>query len=95
MAKVNGNCHPGATWALSSPAPPVPGQAGRARAPDWLAGLAIPGAAQPSDWLHLSDDQLSPIGEACGAAPLFSGANGLDGRADLASLGASRGPARH
>lgn len=28
MAKVNGNCHPGATWALGSPAPPVRGQRG-------------------------------------------------------------------
>lgn len=72
VVKVNGNCHPGATWALGSPAPPVPGQAGRAPAPDWLAGLAIPGAVPRSDWPRRSDDQLGPIGEARGAAPLFS-----------------------
>lgn len=37
-AKVNGNCHSGATWALGFPAPPVLGQAGRG-APliGWLA----------------------------------------------------------
>lgn len=79
VAKVNGNCHPGATWALGSPAPPVPGQAGRARGPDWLASLAIPRAAPPPDWLRRSDDQLGPIRGARGAAPLFSGANGLGG----------------
>lgn len=39
---------------------------------DWLTGLAIPGAVPPPDWLRRSDDQLCPIGEARGAAPLFS-----------------------
>lgn len=93
VAKVNGNCHPGATWALGSPALPVPGQAGWARAPDWLESLAIPRAAPLLDWLRCSADQFGPIGEARGAAPLFSGANSRGGRADLASRGAWRGPA--
>lgn len=84
VAKVNGNCHPGATWALGSRALPVPGPAGRERAADWLESLDIPRAAPPPDWLRCSDDQLGPIEAARGAAPLFSGANSRGGRADLA-----------
>lgn len=57
---------------------------------DWLAGLAIPGAAQSPHWLRRSDDPAGPIGAARGAAPLFSGANNRGGRADLAPTGCAR-----
>lgn len=90
-AKVIRELHPGATWAQGSRAPPVPGREGRDRASDWMERLAVPGASPLPDWLCPSDDLPGPIGEAHGAAPLFSGANRRGGRADLASLGAPRG----
>lgn len=92
-AKVNGNCHPGRPGHWAPGAPPDTGQEGQAHACDWLEGLAIPRAAPQPDWLRRSDDQPGPTEEALGAAPLFSGANSRGRRADLASRGASRGPA--
>lgn len=77
-AKVNGNCHPGRLghWA------PRPRQArqGDGRAPliGWRSWHP-PTAAPPPDWMRRSDDSLGPIGDARGAALLFSGTNSRGG----------------